>query len=266
MTNEYVSPAEQLLRMDMPNDIWYDWPDYLEIGFSKEHIPELIHLATDMDLLLTDREEADIWGPVHAWRVLGLLKAEDAIEPLVKLFQPFEDWDWAIEEIPGVLVMIGPAALPYLEHYLFEHDWSDGARINVGETLLNFAMQFPETRVRCAEAFRSSLEDCDRNSSLLNAILIGFLIELEAVEAAPVIEKAFERNAVDIMVTGDWEDVQIALGLLEERKKPPPYSDPFSKLFHQFHEENVVRKRKKAKKKTRQKMAKATRKKQRKKK
>ncbi len=52
--------------------------------------------------------------------------------------------------------------------------------------------------------------------------MIGDLIDLQGVEAAPVIERAFAANKVEVMVQGDWEDVQIALGLLAERQTPPP--------------------------------------------
>ena len=56
----------------------------------------------------------------------------------------------------------------------------------------------------------------------LNAFLMSYLVDLKAVEAAPVMEKAFAADRVDISVQGDWEDVQIRLGLLDERLTPAP--------------------------------------------
>ena len=46
------------------------------------------------------------------------------------------------------------------------------------------------------------------------------LAELKVVEAAPLMEEAFAARRVDDMVMGDWEDVQIELGLLAERLTP----------------------------------------------
>jgi hypothetical protein len=55
-----------------------------------------------------------------------------------------------------------------------------------------------------------------------NGLLIGCLVDLNAAEAAPVMEQAFAANRVDLMLQGDWEEVQIQLGLLAERITPPP--------------------------------------------
>ena len=49
MRHDYTDPVARLLdygrfdirRTDEP------WPDYLELGFSGEHVPELIRMATD---------------------------------------------------------------------------------------------------------------------------------------------------------------------------------------------------------------------------
>jgi len=37
-------------------------------------------------------------------------------------------------------------------------------------------------------------------------------VDLKALEALPTIEKAFAADKVDLMVQGDWEDVQIDHG------------------------------------------------------
>jgi hypothetical protein len=67
------------------------------------------------------------------------------------------------------------------------------------------------------------LRQADQDPSL-NAFLINSLVALRAVEAAPVIEAAFAANAVDLSIQGDWEEVQIKLGLLTQRLTPRPRS------------------------------------------
>ena len=42
------------------------------------------------------------------------------------------------------------------------------------------------------------------------------------MKSAPVIERAFAAGCVDISVRGDWEDVQVELGLARERITPKP--------------------------------------------
>lgn len=48
----------------------------------------------------------------------------------------------------------------------------------------------------------------------LNGFIISDLVDLQAVQAAPIIKRAFAAECVDLSVMGDWEDVQIKLGLL----------------------------------------------------
>jgi hypothetical protein len=47
----------------------------------------------------------------------------------------------------------------------------------------------------------------------LNGLLVGDLLELEAVESAETIERAFAANVIDPMVAGDWGDVRRELGV-----------------------------------------------------
>ena len=47
----------------------------------------------------------------------------------------------------------------------------------------------------------------------MNGFLVEALVELEAREAIPVIEQAFDKGYVDPIVMGDWDDVQVELGL-----------------------------------------------------
>jgi hypothetical protein len=49
--------------------------------------------------------------------------------------------------------------------------------------------------------------------------VVSCLLDLEAVEAAPAIERAFAAGRVAEGVCGDWEEVRYELGL---RPDPPP--------------------------------------------
>jgi hypothetical protein len=59
----------------------------------------------------------------------------------------------------------------------------------------------------------------------LNGAIISELLDLEAVEAAPQMKQAFAAGVVDESVAGDWEDVQIELGLKEKRDTPARFRD-----------------------------------------
>src|SRR6266568_3085831 len=83
--SSYASPVDKLLTYGKPDEYVVEaWPDYLALGLISEHIPELLRMVTDKELLDTDAEEDPAgWAPVHAMRALGQLRDISALEPLL---------------------------------------------------------------------------------------------------------------------------------------------------------------------------------------
>jgi hypothetical protein len=217
----YPPPVDALLAFGDARDTMAEWPDYQRLGLGPEHIADLIRMATDPKLNWADDDSLDAWAPIHAWRALGQLRAAEAVEPLLSLHDELEDNDWILEEMPLVYGLIGPPAVPALSAYLADprHDlWS---RVAAANGLVKIAQQHPEARAAAIAAIDNVLERHADNDEALNGSLVSDLIDLGAVEAAPTIERAFAADDVDLMVVGDWEDAQIALGLLTERLTPP---------------------------------------------
>jgi len=159
---------------------------------------------------------------IGAWRTLGQLRAQNTVEPLLRLFDWIDevDDDWIGEELPEVYGMIGPTAIPALGKFLADSSHGLWARIGALSSLRHIAEQHPFARAECVTAIVHQLEHCAENDPTLNGALIADLLELKAVDAAPVMERAFAANCVDESVAGDWEDVQIELGLKKERTTP----------------------------------------------
>lgn len=201
------------------------WPNYLAYGITSEHIPELLWVIRQIQSFWYDDQYDDDQGftPVHAWRVLGQLKAKKAINSLIFLIHQNEelDADWIGEEIPVVMGMIGPECIPALKAYLNSPEKNLWASITVAHCLEKVGNQNPESRDDCVAVLQHALEGFLENDETLNAFLISFLTDLDAVEAVPLVERAFQSGNVDISVMGDFEDFQIELGLLEERLTPP---------------------------------------------
>jgi hypothetical protein len=229
---EYDPPADALLARGEPEFSASGWPDYVaEHGLAAEHVPELIRMTTDDALLEEVADTAEVWAPIHAWRALGQLQAEAAVEPLLSLLEDADgDNDWMNNELPTVLGMIGGPALPVLRDRLAELAADGTARIDVAEALKHVAEFHPSLRDEVVATLSERLEAHPDNDPELNAFLVSFLVELKAVEAAPLIERAFEADDVDMTISGDWEDAQVDLGLLEERITPRPSYGPVSAL------------------------------------
>lgn len=232
MNTSYPSPVDKLLTYgDCRN--FRDWPDYLALGFTHEHVNDLIRMGTSEELNWAASDSLEVWAPTHLWRTLGQLKAEAAITPLVEFFnQVDEEDDWAPTEFPAVLSMIGPAAIPKLAEFLLNPANKMYPRSYAGDSLAAIGKQHPEFRETCVKHLASALKQAEKNSPDLNGFILANLLDLKAVEAAPEIEQAFAAGVIDPTIAGDWEDVQVEFGLLKARITKRAYS-----VFDRFFKE-----------------------------
>ena len=118
-----------------------------------------------------------------------------------------------MEELPAVLGMIGPAALPALTAYIADSSYDEDARISAISSVEKIGTRWPEARPVCVALLMKQLELFTENEPEVNGFLILALVELQATEAAPLMEQAFAAERVDPIVIGEWEDVQVELGL-----------------------------------------------------
>lgn len=228
----FYSPFDVLLSLKDPREYESEdlctRDDYLEMtGFTDEHVPHLLkimELWLDDDLRLSDDLSLAL-APIHAWRILGQLQSEDAIEPLLAMLDPMDKSgdDWYLEEYPNVFRDIGPKAIPMLKSYLQEAEKHElYAAVCVSTCIRYIGNSIPEMRDEAVSILTGKLEEYNQNDTELNAFLVDNLIELEAVEAAELIERAFADHAVDFFVNGDWGEVKRRLevegmGLAPER-------------------------------------------------
>jgi Protein of unknown function (DUF1186) len=210
----YSWPVVQLLSCGDPSGN-QNWPDYLAMGFEPAHIPELIRITTDEALNNADSESSEVWAPLHAWRTLGQLRAEAAIDPLIGLFERIDkqEDDWVLEDLPQALGEIGPSALAALSTYLANPSHGLGSRQAAAQSVNKIGQRYPESRDKCVAALNYQLAQFKQNGKTLNGMLISCLLDLDAVESALIMAQAFAAKKVDQSVVGDWADVQLALGL-----------------------------------------------------
>ncbi len=214
------------------------WHDCLQYGFTEDDIPELIKLLGDEAIDTSDEDNVG-WVALYAWRTLGQLRAVDAIEPIVSLFNYWIDVDddWALSEIHDVMGMIGVEAIDPLTEALFDEDSREFARIMASDSLASIAKYHPEHRDKVIEAFRSYTSEPDEDLDTLNGLLISSLIDLKAVELIDDIREMFKQDYVDITVAGDIEDVEIALGLRDKRETPKPNYSNFPEITDELLKE-----------------------------
>lgn len=238
--NEYPPPVDQLLRLGEPADR-IEWRDYRALGLGPEHVPDLIRMATDVDLVLAsdmeagqDDPEVDAlgWAPEHALRALGQLGAVEAIDPLFEAVGRFRELhDFWIGDFDDVMGHLGAAAIPACERHIADASLDEYERMVAVESLEQIAGRHPDLRDRCVAVMTAGLADLEGLTDGLGAILVGSLVQLKAVESAPVIEAAYAADRVDRFFAGTWEDARYELGLgpMPESRRRPQRSllDPF---------------------------------------
>lgn len=233
--HNYAGPVSELLTLGGP-DNGRGWLDYQKMGITRSDIPELIRLLNDKELrwmespadLPEDDDLPEWYGQIHAWRALAQLKAEEAIPALLSNLQAIEDYydDWYGEDSIEVFTMIGPAAIPPLAEYLANTEHGTWARVAASASLEKMAKEHPDSKGDCVTAIVTALGNYKDNDESLNGSLISDLVQMDAArENLDLIEQAFKSGNVDEFVDGDFEDIQIKLGLREKRSKP--HLDPF---------------------------------------
>src|SRR4051794_11719850 len=220
----YAAPVRRLLsiaeaRSYNPSE----WPDYCaRFGLEREHIGDLIRMACDAALNQADSTSSEVWAPMHAWRALGQMRAAEAVVPLLAFLRTAEDDEAAMEELPTVFGMIGQAAIAPISEFLSDRSSPESAVSTALLGIKEIAARHPECRAECLGILVRMLEPQAKTDPVIGGFAMSALIDLGAVEAIDVIRDAFRRDAVDIAIAGDVEDVEIALGLRAGRATPAP--------------------------------------------
>lgn len=222
---DYHPPVDQLLTRGEPHES-AEWFEYSKLGLTGADVPDLIRMATDPILNRAETDSAEVWAPLHAWRALGQLRAMAAVEPLLALLdRAAEEHDeYALDELPEVFALLGPAAIPVLEAHLSDASRPRRSRIEAGTALVYLEENHPEVRAQCVGILTRLLEAAAQNDREFNGFLVAHLLDLDAVEAAPVMERAFADGHVAEGIAGDWPAVAYELGLSDA--PPQNYSAP----------------------------------------
>ena len=169
-----------------------------------------------------DNELTRWYAQIHAWRALGQLKAEDAIPNLIGLLYPVDEYDddWSNDDLVQAFDQIGPACIPALAVHLQDASNADYPRNIAIEAVENIKYSFPETRAEGIAAILPALKNHKQNDESTNGFLIYALAKFNAVEHIDLIKEVFDTDNVDLFIMGDFQDVQIEMGLIDKRKTP----------------------------------------------
>lgn len=223
----YPLPVDQLLRLGDPGPREMTAARVVDLGLTQEHVPDLIRMVRDRAPNTARSDSDEVWAPIHALEALKYFNVSSLVAELIPLFDV--DSDWFSDTLPDVLGNAGEAALAPLQHYLQDRArWVYG-RAAAGNAIVKVGQQHPESRERAVQILTDELDHASENDEGLNGFLISDLLHLKAVEALPVIRRAFEQELVDESIL-DWEWV------LSELKQPVDPSDPLIRRSRAWRE------------------------------
>jgi hypothetical protein len=206
----YLAPLDQLLTIGNPLEVDDADQRIAQLGFSQEHVPDLVRMARDRALNTGPGDSNAIWAPIHALTALASLDASAYAAELVPLFDV--DSEWFGEDLPDLLGKVGQPALEPLRQYIQDTTRWQYGRWNAGTAVEQVAQQHPELRDQAVEILSDVLVHAVDNDPETNGFILGDLLQLNAVEALPIIRSAFEQDLIDESIAGDWGEVLKALG------------------------------------------------------
>jgi len=220
----YPEKLHPLLTMGLPtfNTLDYSaWPAYIErFSLTDDDIPELLRMATDAALDTLDECYPQTFGPIHARRALGQLKALDAVEPLfayLKVDYERHGFDeWLYEELTPVFFLMGPPIIPLMCSKLIDITETEIVRDKALNVLEHCYGHLPEHAEACLAPIIEVLGNPHPEFKQLQAGVICFLARHRITTYLPQMEALFTQEMVDTDFCGEWVEVLNQMELLDD--------------------------------------------------
>ena len=224
-----INRQDELLKrlLNLPNPLEEGmglWLDYADLGVNESDVADLLDLMTDESLAFADSNTKEVWIPLHCWRALAQLRSLEAFGPILALHEEFPEDDWLSSDLAKIAILIGKDTLPPMAAYLARKDKDESIRGNVADSIASLGCHYPDIRDNCIRVLRDQLTKFKKNPPTLNGFIISALMDLMALDCLSIIRLAYKADAVDLSICGDMEDVEIELGLRNERLTPPQFA------------------------------------------
>lgn len=218
--HQYAPPLDSLLTLGRPRqEERPSWVDPASLGLSHEHVGDLLKMVSD-GRLHRDFEPV-CWAPVHAWRAVAQLDPGALIEPFIKLLDRLDHWhdDFGLEEAPVLLAHTGTMCLGPVGKLIRDQRRSLWARVAGVQTLKELGPLHPETHGEILELVTRQLDLAPYNDPILNAFLVGVILDLRLHEGRTAIENAYLSGFVDESVLGSLDEVLEEMSMTKEASR-----------------------------------------------
>lgn len=224
---KYNGRVASLLTLGRDKLLRVDRYSYVEkFGFTQDDAEQLLVLAKDMDIFqydysdIPEDEGVEFFGVVHAWNVLSELEVPEAKDLFVTMIEECDgesyNDDWILSDFRRLIKPFRKDMYEYFEECSQLEDYSVWTRLEyigaIGDMLKAKEVEADKVDEYIVKVLSSSDND------IVNASVIIICMDEKLIKHHELIKQCFERNTVDIDHIGDLEDVEIDMGLREERE------------------------------------------------
>jgi tetratricopeptide (TPR) repeat protein len=176
------------------------------------------------------KEEADGWNeettsfPIHAFYLLGELRAEESLEAVLDILRQGEAFlnfwfgDFLTDNLWEPLYFMAGNQTEKLKQLMVEPGVYTYVRSEIASLMGQIVLHEPERRVEVDSWFRSVLQHylgCTPEQNVVDSDAIGLIIcelmDIQAAELLPEIEKLFGLGYVSLGICGELKDVKEGL-------------------------------------------------------
>ncbi len=226
MVKKYDGRVAKLLSLGRDKLMRIDRYSYIDkFGFTKDDVPQLLKLANDMEIYnhdysdIPEDEDLEFFGVIHSWHILSELEVIEAKELFIRKLEDCDDDeydDWILSDFRQ---LIKPFRKDMYEYFV---ECSQLGRYGVWTRLeyigaIGDMLKAKEVELEKVDEYIVKVLNSNDNA-IVNASVIGICMDEKLTQHHELIQKCFERKAVDIDHIGDLEDVEIEMGFRQERE------------------------------------------------
>ena len=207
-------------------ELEWEWDPSTYSGLSPDEQDSLIAISKEehlRDKSLEDISDQELDASIHAYRALATFNDKRLTPYFLELLTSpeFEDEnDYLSGDIPAILAQYGTDAIQPTIDTLNNQDIDEITRMPLGDALVKLATHSGETPA-IIKAFSDYLQ-AKHFTRTLNAHIICCFVDLKNAGEIETIRACYAAHLVDIAMTGDLEDIEVALELRTGRDTELP--------------------------------------------
>jgi hypothetical protein len=213
-----------------------------------EHMQELVarpDAIAPLRAWLTDRnrwkeaKDGEWWAFYHAFTILSLTRRAELLDDLLLGYRYAneEDFDWLVGICAPAFAQFGAAAVEPLMQFVTEQrtrpneEWFVTSMRSFAVTALTrIALEVPDVQPRVADFVISRFTDLAETDPAFLGLLTGHALLLDYDHAKAALRQAFEREAVDEQIAGNYEET-VHWYDTHSRRDDPEYSEDLLKFY-----------------------------------